>query len=146
MRGAAGPQAIIGTIGDIDSYQLPDSKGYTAFMRHVLKISDEERQQRREQVLGTTLKDFRCAEQSHAACQDEITDVFQPVGLSTKHCITNSYETRVKPDPHQSFSPCSRTAVKPSFRTDACHSGWSGKWLLLAECHAVTSSTTFSTP
>ena len=68
MRGAAGLQAIIGTIGDIDSYQLPDSKGYTAFMRHVLKISDEERQQRREQVLGTTLKDFRYAEQSHAEC------------------------------------------------------------------------------
>jgi Zn-dependent M16 (insulinase) family peptidase len=52
-------KAIIGTIGDIDSYQLPDSKGYTAFMRHVLNVTDEERQQRREQVLGTTLKDFR---------------------------------------------------------------------------------------
>lgn len=29
-------------------------------MRHVLNVSDEERQQRREQVLSTTLKDFRC--------------------------------------------------------------------------------------
>lgn len=52
-------QAIIGTIGDIDSYQLPDAKGYTAFMRHVLKVTDEERQQRREEVLGVSLKDFR---------------------------------------------------------------------------------------
>ena len=52
-------QAIIGTIGDIDSYQLPDSKGYTAFMRHVLNVTDEERQQRREEILGTTVKDFR---------------------------------------------------------------------------------------
>lgn len=38
-----GPQdaltkAIIGTIGDIDSYQLPDAKGYTAFLRHLLKV------------------------------------------------------------------------------------------------------------
>ncbi len=54
-------KAIIGTIGDIDAYQLPDAKGYTAFLRHVLGVSDEERQQRRDQILGTTLKDFRCA-------------------------------------------------------------------------------------
>jgi Zn-dependent M16 (insulinase) family peptidase len=53
-------KAIIGTIGDIDAYQLPDAKGYTAFLRHILGVSDEERQQRREQILGTTLKDFRC--------------------------------------------------------------------------------------
>ena len=53
-------KAIIGTIGDIDSYQLPDAKGYTAFLRHILGVTDEERQQRREQILGTTLKDFRC--------------------------------------------------------------------------------------
>jgi len=52
-------KAIIGTIGDIDGYQLPDSKGYTALMRHLLDVSDEERQERREQILGTTIKDFR---------------------------------------------------------------------------------------
>ncbi|BDA40898.1 Presequence protease, mitochondrial [Coccomyxa sp. Obi] len=52
-------KAIIGTIGDIDAYQLPDAKGYTAFLRHVLGVSNEERQQRRDQILGTTLKDFR---------------------------------------------------------------------------------------
>ncbi len=52
-------KAIIGTIGDIDAYQLPDAKGYTAFMRHILGVTDAERQQRREQILGTTLKDFR---------------------------------------------------------------------------------------
>ena len=54
-----GLQAIIGTIGDIDQYQLPDAKGHTAFMRHILGITDEERQARREQVLATTLQDFR---------------------------------------------------------------------------------------
>lgn len=52
-------RAIIGTIGDIDAYQLPDSKGRTAFMRYVLGVTDEERQQRRNEVLGTNLKDFR---------------------------------------------------------------------------------------
>lgn len=57
-------KAVIGTIGDIDSYQLPDAKGYTAFMRHLLGVTDEERQQRREQILGTTVKDFRSAHQA----------------------------------------------------------------------------------
>jgi len=52
-------KAIIGTMGDIDAYQLPDAKGYTSLMRHLLKVSDEERQERREQILSTSQKDFR---------------------------------------------------------------------------------------
>ena len=52
-------QAIIGTIGDVDAYQLPDAKGHTAMMRHILGVSDAERQQRREEILGTTIHDFR---------------------------------------------------------------------------------------
>ena len=52
-------KAIVGTMGDLDSYQLPDAKGYTALMRHLLKVKDEERQQRREEVLATTEKDFK---------------------------------------------------------------------------------------
>lgn len=52
-------QAIIGTIGDVDAYQLPDAKGYSALGRHLLGISDEERQQRRDQILSTSPKDFK---------------------------------------------------------------------------------------
>ena len=51
-------KAIIGTIGDVDAYQLPDSKGRTAFMRHILGITDAERQQRRDEVLSTSAADF----------------------------------------------------------------------------------------
>ena len=51
-------KAIIGTIGDIDSYQLPDAKGYTSMVRYMLGTSDEERQMRRDQILGTTEADF----------------------------------------------------------------------------------------
>ncbi len=53
-------KAIIGTIGDVDAYQLPDAKGHTALLRHVLRVSDEERQLRRDQILATTAQDFRC--------------------------------------------------------------------------------------
>ena len=52
-------KSIIATIGDIDSYQLPDSKGYTAFMRHLLKVTDEERQERRDEILATSSADFK---------------------------------------------------------------------------------------
>ncbi|KAG2661757.1 hypothetical protein PVAP13_1KG110200 [Panicum virgatum] len=52
-------KAIIGTIGDVDAYQLPDAKGYSSLMRYLLGITDEERQQRREEILSTSLKDFK---------------------------------------------------------------------------------------
>jgi Zn-dependent M16 (insulinase) family peptidase len=52
-------QAIIGAIGEIDAYQLPDAKGFTALNRYLLGVTDEERQRRREEVLGTSNKDFK---------------------------------------------------------------------------------------
>ncbi|KAG0586728.1 hypothetical protein KC19_2G112800 [Ceratodon purpureus] len=51
-------KAIIGTIGDVDSYQLPDAKGYSSMMRYIMGISDEERQRRRDEILSTSVKDF----------------------------------------------------------------------------------------
>lgn len=50
---------IIGTISDLDAYQLPDAKGYSAMVRHIIGETDERRQQRRDQVLGTTIRDMR---------------------------------------------------------------------------------------
>ena len=41
---------IIGAIGRIDAYQLPDAKGYTSMVRYLIQESDEERQRYREQV------------------------------------------------------------------------------------------------
>ncbi len=52
-------KAIIGAIGEVDSYQLPDAKGYTALIRHLLGITDEERQHIRDQILNTSQEDFR---------------------------------------------------------------------------------------
>ncbi|KAJ6846552.1 presequence protease 1, chloroplastic/mitochondrial-like [Iris pallida] len=52
-------KAIIGTIGDVDSYQLPDAKGYSSLLRHLLGVTDEEREIRREEILSTTVKDFK---------------------------------------------------------------------------------------
>jgi presequence protease len=52
-------RSIIGTIGDIDAHQLPDAKGYTSMVRYLVGETDAIRQQRREEVLATTTKDFR---------------------------------------------------------------------------------------
>jgi len=51
-------KAIIGAIGDIDQYQLPDAKGYTSMARHLSGETDEERQKTRNEVLGTGVDDF----------------------------------------------------------------------------------------
>lgn len=52
-------KAIVGTVGDLDSYQLPDAKGYTSMVRYLTNYNDETRQQIRDQVMSTTLEDFR---------------------------------------------------------------------------------------
>ena len=49
----------IGTIGGLDDYQLPDAKGFTAFVRELIGETDEARQLRRDQVLSLSAKDFR---------------------------------------------------------------------------------------
>ncbi|MFZ0930190.1 MAG: insulinase family protein [Syntrophobacteraceae bacterium] len=52
-------KAIIGAIGDLDSYMLPDMRGYVSMLRHLTGDSEEDRQKMRDQILGTTAKDFR---------------------------------------------------------------------------------------
>ena len=52
-------KAIIGAVGDLDSYMLPDMKGYVSALRHLTGDTEEVRQEMRQQVLGTTAKDFR---------------------------------------------------------------------------------------
>ena len=45
-------RSIVGTIGDIDGYQLPDAKGYTSMVRELTGVTDEYRQGIREQILA----------------------------------------------------------------------------------------------
>ncbi|MFH0977529.1 MAG: insulinase family protein [Spirochaetota bacterium] len=52
-------KSIIGAIGDIDSYMLPDAKGYTSLLRSLVGNSDEDRQQMRDEVLRTSAADFK---------------------------------------------------------------------------------------
>ena len=51
-------KAIIGAIGDMDSYQLPDAKGYTSMMRYLTGRSDALLQKERDEILSTNGEDF----------------------------------------------------------------------------------------
>jgi hypothetical protein len=52
-------KSILGTIGDLDAYQLADAKGYTSMVRYLVGDTEEERQRMRDEVLSTSAKDFR---------------------------------------------------------------------------------------
>jgi presequence protease len=52
-------KSIIGAIGDIDAYMMPDARGYTSLLRHLSGNTDEDRQIARDQILRTSIADFR---------------------------------------------------------------------------------------
>ena len=52
-------RSIIGVIGDIDGYEFPDSKGYSSMWRQLTGTTDAIRQQRRDEILGASVADFR---------------------------------------------------------------------------------------
>jgi len=59
---------IIGLIGQLDFYLLPDAKGYTSLVRHLSGVTDESRQQLRAEILSTTMAEVR----SFADALDEV--------------------------------------------------------------------------
>ncbi|MBW1981351.1 MAG: insulinase family protein [Deltaproteobacteria bacterium] len=63
-------KSIIGAIGDMDVHLLPDAKGYTSMVRYLAGDTDADRQQRRQEVLATTIADFR----SFADVLDEVKE------------------------------------------------------------------------
>ncbi|RUT34600.1 peptidase M16 [Arsenicitalea aurantiaca] len=50
--------SIIGAIGQIDRYMLPDAKGFTSMARYLMEDTVHARQERREEVLGASVADF----------------------------------------------------------------------------------------
>ena len=52
-------KGVIGTIGDMDRYLLPDAKGLQSMIRYLIQDTDAKRQARREQILATGKHDFQ---------------------------------------------------------------------------------------
>ncbi len=74
-------RAIIGTVSEMDAYQLPDAKGFTATIRALVGDTDTRRQRRRDEVLGTTLADLRA-----------FGDVLSEAARTGEVCIVSSEE------------------------------------------------------
>jgi len=64
-------QAIIGTVGDLDSPMGPDAKGFTSMCRYLTNETDEARQQWRDEVLGTSADDFKSFAQKLEAIKED---------------------------------------------------------------------------
>ncbi len=52
-------KSIIGAVGNMDAYQLPDAKGFTSMARHLTGETTEMRQRMRDEALATSEADFR---------------------------------------------------------------------------------------
>ncbi len=52
-------KAVIGTSGDLDPYQLPDAKGFTAMTQHLAGVTTATRQRIRDEVLATEERHLR---------------------------------------------------------------------------------------
>jgi Zn-dependent M16 (insulinase) family peptidase len=64
-------KSIIGTIGDIDQYRLPDAKGFLSMTRQLSGETDKDRQGIRDQILGTSASDFNNFVQILEAVKDK---------------------------------------------------------------------------
>lgn len=51
-------KSVVGAIGEIDTYRLPDAKGYASMLRHLCGLDEDYLQQVREQVMACTPADF----------------------------------------------------------------------------------------
>lgn len=51
-------RSVIGVVGDLDRPEFPDAKGYSAMWRLLNGTTDDIRQQRRDEILGTSRADF----------------------------------------------------------------------------------------
>ncbi len=76
-------RSIIGTIGDVDAYQLPDAKGFTSMQRYLAGETDEIRQRWRDEMLGAGIADFR----AFADALAELTVNGQVVVLGSEQAI-----------------------------------------------------------
>jgi hypothetical protein len=83
-------KTIIGTISDFDSYQLPDSKGYTSLLRKLTAVSESNRQQLRDEILTTTVADIH----KFGEALIRLNDVGHVVVLGSPDSITEANEAR----------------------------------------------------
>ena len=82
-------RAIVGAVGDLDAYLLPDARGAQALTRHLTGDTEELRQRMREEILATTARDFR-----------DMADVLEEVAKAGVICVLGGAATRAAAEAH----------------------------------------------
>jgi Zn-dependent M16 (insulinase) family peptidase len=82
-------KVIIGVIGRMDSYMLPDAKGYTSMVRHLTGDTDEFRQVLRDQVLATAAKNLR----QFAEVLEQVREKSAVVVMGSEQAIATANES-----------------------------------------------------
>lgn len=83
-------RAIIGAIADLDAYQLPDARGFTAMVRYLVGDDDAYRQRLRDEVLNATAADFR----AFADVLDALRDQAALVTMGGEAAVTAANQER----------------------------------------------------
>ncbi|MGD8456416.1 MAG: insulinase family protein [Anaerolineales bacterium] len=83
-------KAIIGAIGEMDTHQLPDAKGYSTLVRYLTGYTDKERQEIRDEVLSTTVDDFK----TFGKALEKVIDNGQVVVLGSAESIGAANQER----------------------------------------------------
>lgn len=74
-------KGIIGAIGDMDKYKLPDAKGYTSMVHYLSGETEEDRQRMRDEILNTGPGDFKVFGQVLETMRDKgLVKVLGPQG------------------------------------------------------------------
>ncbi len=81
--------AIVGAIGDLDSYLLPDARGAQGLARHLAGDDEDARQQMRDEILGTTARHFR-----------DFADVLAEAAGHGVTCVLGGAQTRAAAEAH----------------------------------------------
>ena len=83
-------KGIIGAIGRLDAYMLPDAKGFTSMIRQLTGLDDALRQRIREEILSTTAADFH----AFAAALEQVNEHGHVVVLGSAEAIVEANEQR----------------------------------------------------
>ncbi len=87
-------KSIIGAIGDIDAYMLPDAMGYTSMLWALNGNTEAGRQKMRDNVLGTSLSDLK----NFADVLDHIKDNGITKILGGKSAFNEAYTGKESPE------------------------------------------------
>jgi Zn-dependent M16 (insulinase) family peptidase len=83
-------RSVIGVIGSVDTYRLPDAKGFTSLIWELSGDTDEDRQRRREEILAASSQDFKAL----AEALNKVAQQGQVVVLGSETAIKAANDER----------------------------------------------------